>query len=56
MKNISITIPARIRNLQEAEWLKIALASVPKDVPVVLVNDHSVVEWGKIMERREFPA
>jgi len=43
--NVSIVVPARIRNLQEAEWLKVALASIPPRTPTILINDHSMVAW-----------
>jgi hypothetical protein len=48
MKNITVLIAARIRNPQETDWLKIALASIPMGVPIVLINDHSVVEWDEV--------
>lgn len=47
-QKITVIIPAKIRNEKEAEWLRIAIMSVPKKVPFILVNDHSAVEWGKI--------
>ena len=48
MKNISIVIPAKIRNAQEAEWLKVALASIPADTRTIVVNDHSIVPWADV--------
>ena len=48
MKNITITIPAKIRTPQEAEWLKIAIASIPADTRTIIVNDHSIVPWADV--------
>jgi hypothetical protein len=48
MKNISVIIPAHIRNSQEADWLKIALESIPPKTPVVVVNDHSLIPWSEV--------
>jgi hypothetical protein len=45
MKNITVIIPARIRNQQEADWLRVALESIPAKSPVVVVNDHSLIPW-----------
>lgn len=50
MNKITVIVPAKIRNLQEAEWLKIALASVPSKYPIVLVDDHSPVGWEVVTE------
>lgn len=47
-KDITVIIPAKLRNNQEAEWLIIALASIPKGYPIVLVNDHSEVEFPQV--------
>ena len=48
MKNITITIPAKIRTPQEAEWLKIAIASIPADTRTIIVDDHSIVPWADV--------
>ena len=48
MKNITVIIPAHIRNQQEAEWLKVALASIPPRTPTVVVNDHSLIQWAEV--------
>jgi glycosyltransferase involved in cell wall biosynthesis len=47
-KNITVIIPAKIRTLQEAEWLKIAITSVPKEYSIVIVNDHSLIDWSNV--------
>jgi hypothetical protein len=52
--NITVIIPAKIRTLQEAEWLKVAIASVPAGVPVVLVNDHSLIDWKDVRKVCKF--
>ena len=48
MKNLTVTVPAKIRNAQEAEWLKVALASIPPDTRTIIVNDHSIVPWADV--------
>lgn len=48
MPEITVIIPAKIRVPQEAEWLKVALKSVPAGIPIVLVNDHSLVPWADV--------
>jgi glycosyltransferase involved in cell wall biosynthesis len=45
MKNITVIIPAKIRNPQEAAWLRVALESVPSKTPTIIVNDHSLIPW-----------
>lgn len=46
--NLTVITPAKIRTEQEAEWLKVAIASVPGDVEIVLVDDHSPIPWAKV--------
>jgi hypothetical protein len=48
MKNITVVIPAKIRTSQEAEWLRVALESIPPKTPIVVVNDHSPVSWDSV--------
>jgi glycosyltransferase involved in cell wall biosynthesis len=47
-KNITVVMPVKIRNLQEAEWFKIALDSIPLGTPTVIVDDHSSVDWTSV--------
>jgi hypothetical protein len=53
MTKVTVIIPAKVRSEQEADWLRVAIKSVPEKYPIVLVNDHSVVEWGLV--EKEIP-
>ena len=50
MLDVTVIIPAKIRTEQEAKWLKVAMASVPKQVGIKIVDDHSPVPWERVME------
>lgn len=54
MKNISVIIPAKIRTPQEAEWLKEALASIPPNTAIVVINDHSPIPWRDVKSVVDF--
>jgi glycosyltransferase involved in cell wall biosynthesis len=52
--NLTVIIPAKPRTPQDAEWLKVAVASIPEDAPVVLVDDHSPLDWAEVRKVCKF--
>jgi len=48
MPDVTVIIPAKIRTEQEKKWLGIAIESVPKEIPIILINDHSIIKWDDV--------
>lgn len=50
MDNITVIIPVKLRNANELKWFDICIQSVPKDTPIVIVNDHSYCDWAAVKQ------